>query len=252
VTILERDVSGDHGTPESAWRDWIGLSCLPVARFRGVTSAVLIATHPGDGILGAGGTMAVLAAAGVRLRVITITDGEGSHPGVSPALMAARRAKESAAAMRILQLDAAEVIRLGLPDTGLRPRSAELAVALRELCAGFDLCIAPWAGDAHADHEAAGRAAAGTCARIFSYPLCMWNWAMPADPGIPWRDARQVPMPGAVSLMKRSAIRAFVSQLTDRGADGPVLSEGAVAHFTRTTEVLFETAPARQRAHQET
>jgi LmbE family N-acetylglucosaminyl deacetylase len=108
------------------------------------------------------------------------------------------------------------------------------------LCRGFDVCLAPWENDGHADHEAAGRAARAACARVLSYPVWMWHWAVPADPRVPWRRARQVPLAGGVSLRKRAAIRSFVSQLTDRPGAGPVLPPGVVAHFTRPVEVLFD------------
>ena len=49
--------------------------------------------------------------------------------------------------------------RLRFPDTGLAACEDELSARLRELCAGFGVCLAPWEADAHADHEAAGRAA---------------------------------------------------------------------------------------------
>jgi LmbE family N-acetylglucosaminyl deacetylase len=51
------------------------------------------------------------------------------------------------------------VVRLRLPDTGLADHEQELSDILAEQCAGFEVCLAPWEGDAHADHEAAGRAA---------------------------------------------------------------------------------------------
>lgn len=234
------------GTAEDAWQHWIGLACLPIARLAGIGSAVVIAAHPDDEVLGVGGTMAQLAAAGVRLRIIAATDGEGSHPEANPQLIAAQRAAESAAALRALQIGSAEVIRLRLPDTGLRRCEGELASRLRELCAGFDVCLAPWEFDGHADHEAAGRAARAACPLVLHYPIWMWHWAVPADSRVPWRRARQVPLAGGVALKKRAAIRAFVSQLTDRPGDGPVLTPGVVAHFTRPAELLFVTPSPSQ------
>jgi hypothetical protein len=57
---------------------------------------------------------------------------------------------------------------------------------------------------------------------------------------VPWRRARRIPLPPAVTARKRSAIGAFRSQLTDRGGGaGPVLPAGIVAHFTRPQEVLL-------------
>jgi hypothetical protein len=56
---------------------------------------------------------------------------------------------------------------------------------------------------------------------------------------MPWHQACQVTLPSGVAARKQSAIRTFASQLTGRGAAGPVLPAGVVAHFTRRHEVLF-------------
>ena len=147
------------GTPEDAWTSWLELEALPAIYPLAWASVVVVAAHPDDEVLGVGGTMAILAAAGARLRLIAITDGEGSHPDADPAAIGALRAAESAAALDQLGVRSAEVIRLRFPDTGLAAREDELSEILREQCAGFDVCLAPWETDAHADHEAAGRAA---------------------------------------------------------------------------------------------
>jgi GlcNAc-PI de-N-acetylase len=47
----------------------------------GVTSAVIVAAHPDDEVLGAGGLISVLAASRARLRLVAVTDGEHSHLG---------------------------------------------------------------------------------------------------------------------------------------------------------------------------
>jgi len=69
------------GTPEEAW--WLELRHLPAASLRAWPSVVVVAAHPDDEVLGAGGTMALLAAGDARLRLIAVTDGEASHPGRS-------------------------------------------------------------------------------------------------------------------------------------------------------------------------
>ena len=69
------------GTAEAAWRAWPALRLLPMADSASWTSAVVVAAHPDDEILGAGGTIALLARAGARLRLVAVTDGEASHPG---------------------------------------------------------------------------------------------------------------------------------------------------------------------------
>lgn len=247
---MSRDASGRHpidapGTDERSWAAWPWLSTLPragLARLAGVRSAVVVAAHPDDEVLGAGGLISMLAASRARLRLVAVTDGERSHRGhASGAALARRRTAEAAAALHALGARAAEVHRLQLPDTGLAAREDELTAALAPLLAGFDLCLAPWDRDLHPDHEAVGRAArrAGAGQR-YHYPVWMWHWAAPADPRVPWDRALRVPLPPRAAGRKRAAIRCFASQTEDRGHGlGPVLSPGMIAHFTRAMEVLL-------------
>ncbi len=228
------------GTAEQTWRRWADLRELPEADVLAWPSVAVVAAHPDDEILGAGGTMALLAAAGVRLRLIAVTDGEGSHPHADPAEIGQLRQQESEAALDLLGAGDTEVVRLGLPDTGLADREDELAALLRVHCAGFAACLAPWEEDGHADHEAAGRAARRVCASVLTYPVWMWHWARPDDSGVPWHRAAQVVLPPGIAARKRSAIGAFRSQLTGRRPGlGPVLPPGIVAHFSREQEVLL-------------
>lgn len=229
------------GTAEAAWRAWPALRLAPVADSASWTSAVVVAAHPDDEILGAGGTIALLAQARARLRLVAVTDGEASHPGIEdPAELAGRRTAESAAALKILGADSVEVVRLRLPDTGVADREDELAGLLGRLCARFDVCLAPWEADAHADHEAAGRAARRATGHVLFYPVWMWHWAAPGDERVPWDRCRQIPLPPGIAARKHAAIQAFTSQLTARAPSGtPMLPAGTVAHFTRSQEVFF-------------
>ena len=97
-----------------------------------------MAAHPDDEVLGAGGILAILAAAGVRVRLVAVTDGEGSHPDADPAVVARTRAAESVVALDRLGASGIEVIRLGFPDTGLAGREEELAAVLCEQLEGFE------------------------------------------------------------------------------------------------------------------
>ena len=238
------------GTDERTWRAWPWLSTLAgpglagagLDRLAGVRSAVIVAAHPDDEVLGAGGLISMLAASRARLRLVAVTDGEASHRGYrSAAVLARQRAAERVAALRALGAGAVEVIRLGLPDGGVARRQDELTAALAPLVTGFDLCLAPWDRDLHPDHEAAGRAARAACSGLFrTFPVWMWHWARPADSRVPWERALRVPLAPRTAGRKRAAITCFGSQIEDRGHGlGPVLAPGIIAHFTRTVEVLL-------------
>ena len=202
---------------------------------------MVVAAHPDDEVLGAGGTIALLAAKGARLRLVALTDGEASHPHQRGSI-GARRVAETAAALAALGARQTEVIRLALPDSGLTAHEDDVTARLRQLTAGFDVCLAPWESDAHPDHEVAGRAAqaARTGEATLQYPVWMWHWARPGDTRVPWHTAVQVPLPRPAAARKRHAIGCFASQLQDRAPQtGPVLTAGIVAHFTRDTEIFL-------------
>jgi LmbE family N-acetylglucosaminyl deacetylase len=233
------------GTAETAWRAWPELARLPVLDVTRWTSVVIVAAHPDDEVLGPGGILAMLAAAGAKIRVVAVTDGEASHGDrADPAALARRRVGERQAALATLGAGQAEIIRLGLPDAALDDRDADIAAALDGLVTGFDACLASWEYDAHADHEAVGRAVrqvrhqvTGTC---WFFPVWMWHWARPADARVPWRHARRVPLPPAAAGRKRTAISCFASQLDPRpGGTGPVLPADFVPHFLRGYELLL-------------
>jgi LmbE family N-acetylglucosaminyl deacetylase len=227
------------GTAAHSWSSWAPLDNLPELDISTWGDVVVVAAHPDDEVLGAGGTLAMLAAGGARLRLIALTDGEASHPEMAPALIARARIAESASALEALGAAWIDVVRLGLPDADLRSREAEVTALLRVHCSGFDTCLAPWDEDAHADHEAAGRAARRACQNVLTYPIWMWHWARPADTLVPWHRACQVPLTAGAAARKREAIGKFASQLSYRGDREPVVPPGIVAHFTRRQEVFF-------------
>lgn len=230
-------IAGD-GTPESVWLPFLaGLAPFPLP----AGPVTLVAPHPDDEVLAAGGLLARLAAAGADVHVVSVTDGEASNPGgsVPPAELAARRVAETTAALAALGVH--RRTRLRQPDGG--------AAALENPVAALDpgaVLIGPWAGDGHPDHEAVGRGCAAAAARtgavLVEYPVWAWHWAVPADPRVPWSRARRLDLPAPVRAAKARALAEFRSQtapLGPRPQDAPVLPPPVLARFTRPYEVYF-------------
>jgi LmbE family N-acetylglucosaminyl deacetylase len=251
------DLGGD-GTPEDAWLNWRELAGRPKLRMlTPPATAVVVAPHPDDEILGVGGLLSLLARNGTVIHVVAVTDGEASHPKsptLTPQELAVRRTSESRQALSILGLKSASVHRLRLPDGGVRQAeayggaitAAVMRILARNSGSGPAWCLAPWTGDGHPDHAAAGAAAitaAGVTARMLAYPVWMWHWAEPGDPRVPWWQARRVLLPEEVRDAKRAAVAAFETQvnpLSDDPADAAILPPNVQARFTRDVEYVFE------------
>ncbi|MFJ9948322.1 PIG-L deacetylase family protein [Kitasatospora sp. NPDC091207] len=244
------------GTPEQDWQDWPGLhrlpvidplACLPTARGR-AARVLVVAAHPDDEVLGFGGTIAALAAGDIRLRLVSVTDGEASHPHSRTPVardLGAVRTRELRQALGRLGADV-QSVALGVPDGRVVRHEQELTGELAELLRDCDLCVAPFSGDLHPDHEAAGRAAlAAGAARgvpVWEYPVWAWHWAAPGDPRLPWHRAARIPLPPTARARKHAALECFRSQtepLGDRPADAAILPPDELAHFRRDFEVIW-------------
>ncbi|WP_406141871.1 PIG-L deacetylase family protein [Streptomyces sp. NBC_01089] len=238
------------GTPETQWAGWDGLLRLPTAVLpRG--PVLVVAAHPDDEVLGFGGAMATLAAGGSDVHLVSVTEGEGSHPRstlVSPAELVVMREAELERALADLGLPGLRPRRLRVPDTRVHAHQdkvqAHITAALRET--GAVLCAAPWTGDLHSDHEAAGQAARAACRAagvpVWLYPVWMWHWARPGDRRVPWQDAARIALPSPASTRKQLAIQRFTSQIMPLGAeegDAAVLPSEELAHHVRPFEVVF-------------
>lgn len=151
------------GTSEAEWQAWPGWAGLPETALGPFDRVVVVAAHPDDEVLGFGGAIALLAASGTEVTVVAVTDGEGSHPDsdlITPSDLVKVRAAETRAALAELGAADSAVVRLQVPDTKVVAYEDEVTARIARLVDGADLVVAPWTGDVHGDHEAAGRAAA--------------------------------------------------------------------------------------------
>lgn len=111
--------------------------------------ALVIAPHPDDAELGAGGAILKMKADGWKVGVLDLTNGEPTPFG-TPEI----RAAETAAATQILELDWRQ--NLGLPNRSLEPTLEarhRLAAVIRQTKPKW--LFAPYWEDAHPDHVAA-------------------------------------------------------------------------------------------------
>lgn len=188
VTGLSATPPEAPGTSETAWTQWLRTAGPWPPLRMAVQRLVVLAAHPDDDVLGAGGIMSAAAAAGVDVVSVCLSDGAGSHPGsptLSPHQLADRRHRELDCAAGILGLDTPRWC--GLPDGSLAAHPGAIAGivddVLAEAPATPTALLSVWSHDGHPDHEAVGRCAVNAAARhgidVWMYPVWMWHWAMP-------------------------------------------------------------------------
>lgn len=263
----------DHrapGTTEEVWRDSGLLDRLPPLDLpENVSHLVVLAAHPDDESLGAGGLLARLSGQGTPVTVVVATDGEASHPGsptCSPTELAAVRRKELVEAVDLVAPGAALVF-LGLPDGGLREHRTSLHQGLTgaltlagaagstrdPVAPGQALLCAPWRGDGHRDHRIAGEVAAVVAvaqgARLLEYPVWWWHWATPDAP-VGSDSMRALALSPGERAGKARAVAAHRSQvepLSGDPRDAATIGAEMLRHVERAVEVFVESpgvAPA--------
>ena len=231
------------GTPADHWRRELARRDPPLLALPAdpATRLVVLAAHPDDESLGAGGLLHRAHREGWRVDVVVATAGESSHPDSpthAPADLAALRREE------LVRSVAATAPGAGVHWGGLADgRVADGVEELTRLLVGVigregerTLLVAPWRSDGHPDHEAAGRAAATaahrTAATLLEYPVWAWHWADASV--LPWPRLRRLPLEPGDREAKQAGIRAHRSQvapLSPDAGDGPVLTEEMLAHF---------------------
>lgn len=126
----------------------------------GFTSVLVLAPHPDDESVGAGGTIRLLADAGAQIVVAFATNGEATIGAPDdPEEVAARRRSEATAACRLL---GATPRFLGHPDGHLGEAAEALAADLEALMRELSpqAVFLPWFADGHPDHAACTQAVA--------------------------------------------------------------------------------------------
>lgn len=251
IAASSRRIHGG-GTPESEWQAWSGLMALPEVGLEDLVPlghrAVVVAPHPDDEVLGAGGLMALLGEQKRDLLLIAVTDGSGSHPGSTrwpPDRLARERPLETQRAMAELGWRQLPMVRLGLQDGGLAAQEASLTEALSSHLQSQDVVFTTFVHDGHPDHEATARACIASAqpigARVVQMPIWSWHWAKPGDSRLPWSSACQLKLSPSITYRKRKAVAAFVSQTTldSTSREDCVLPPATLLRLLRPMEVFF-------------
>lgn len=233
-----------EGTPESVWAGHTSFAHLDIHT---CPELIVVAPHPDDEVLGVGALASELAARGVPVTILSVTDGEASHPDsptLTPTELAGIRRAESVRAAERLGLPTA--IPLGLPDGRVADHEADLETTIAERLHRGAWCAAPYRHDGHPDHETSGRAAADAARRsgavLIEYPVWMWHWSTPCDPSVPWQRARTFHPTRHRQQRKRDAVSEFTSQIADLSpapADRAILPQHVLDRLLRDHETVF-------------
>jgi LmbE family N-acetylglucosaminyl deacetylase len=165
-------------TSEAAWTAALAGVASWTPNYPDYKDAVVLAPHPDDETLGAGGLIATLRTLGVDVSVLAVTDGEAAYPD-NFGLGEIRR-QEQEQALYELGVERWKITRLRLPDSAVSQHEEQLVALIQPQVGEHTLLVAPWEFDPHPDHEATGRAAERVAtlvgAKLISYVFWTWRW----------------------------------------------------------------------------
>jgi LmbE family N-acetylglucosaminyl deacetylase len=189
---------------------------------------LVVAPHPDDETLLAGGLIAVQRARGVAVQVLTVTDGENAYETADRRELAACRRSEQEAALHELGVGVDSISRLQIPDGSAAEHTAAIADAIAVLDHG-GLVVAPWTGDHHCDHEAVGAAAREAVARTGGalYFGLFWTWHHRSPADLAGERILALDLDEDARHRRRRAIECHRSQFVRHGST-PQLDENLI------------------------
>jgi LmbE family N-acetylglucosaminyl deacetylase len=202
------------------------------------SAIVIVAPHPDDETLAVGGFISAMVLKGKKITVVAVTDGEQAYDN-EPGLGEIRRVEQERALAR-LGVSPRDIVRLQLRDREVSVQQGRLTESLTKLISPGTLILAPWPGDFHPDHEAAGRAAREAArkssAKLVYYFFWTWHRGTPANLGS--LPLHVFPLGPEDLAAKLSALECHLSQLHRTSGD-PVLPEYLLAPARRNFEVIL-------------
>lgn len=199
---------------------------------------LVIAPHPDDETLAAGGLIASLRERNVPVGVVALTDGENAYAGELG--LGAVRAEEQTEALLRLGVPATGIHRFRLPDSDVSACEVELSEKLELVVKGAGHVVAPWPHDFHPDHEAAGRVTKALCEK-HGVPLTFyffWTWHRGTPDLLRSLPLRRLELTPAQQHAKRSALSCHSSQLEHHSGE-PILPADLLLPAWRSFEIFL-------------
>ncbi|WP_053151023.1 PIG-L deacetylase family protein [Pseudomonas sp. Pf153] len=214
--------------------------------------AVILAPHPGDEIGACGGLLQLLSNLDQPLLLISVTDGEFSHPGSS--LWTDERLRiyrphpqESVDALHRLgiSVQGLQWVRGGFTEKTLCEHEAQLTAFIGHYLRPGDVVFSTWRQDGDSDHDTVGRAGAlaaeSVGATFNELPVWAWHWPVREQGRIPWHRARKLRLDVWTTARKRHAMHAYASQLNGEPAIGisPLVPRVILDRMGLPYEIVF-------------
>lgn len=223
---------------EAAWLGHLATLAGPAAWTPPSKSTLVVAPHPDDETLGAGGLIASLRTRGIDVTIAAVTDGENAYDdGID---IRETRAAEQYAALARLGVSSANMHRLRLPDSSVTANEEALLERLSPLVTGNTHILAPWPYDFHPDHEACGRAAQALAAmrgaQLTFY--FFWTWHRGTIEQLAGLPLVRFPLSAKQARAKQDALLSYRSQL-QHPTGAPILPENLLAPAYRSFEVYL-------------
>lgn len=178
--------------------------------------ALLVAAHPDDETLGAGGTVARWAKSGAEIAVLVLTRCAVDRYDVTSEEATTRRRNECRVAAKILGIADVRLLDFAEIQLAVQPISTVIDM-IRAVVEEVqpDTVLTHWAGDLNQDHRVASEATMVAC-RPFTSPFVRRVWAYQVDalwvPGMPFVPNVYVDIEDTL-LTKLDALDAYRSEV---------------------------------------